>query len=97
MARHVVTFRITSEEAACLAMAVQELRKRKKWKPDYSVSDFIRDAVGEKLDHLERGRKATVKRSLQRADATMDRKCKECGEVIDSNGHCSCFDGRIHS
>lgn len=62
MALGTITFRI-SEELACQVGDCVERRLRSRAAPQsYSVSDFIRDAVVEKISHQARSRKSSSKR-----------------------------------
>jgi len=50
-------------------------RNMKRKKSKYSVSDFVRDAVAEKIAHLER--------SKQRLKVGARLKCCKCGDGVD--------------
>lgn len=95
MAMKIITFRVTSEEAASLIMAAKELQKKKKWRRDYCPSDFIRDAVAEKLAHLDRGRESSKRRSAKDKVIVPRELCEECGLMLDANGHCDCHHSKV--
>lgn len=54
---------------------------------DYSVSDFIREAIAEKLDHVERCKRASKKRRLSVHDPMLVEHFEDAGQAA--------FDGRF--
>lgn len=49
-----VVFRASADDVAIMKAETAKLAKKKPWRRSYTVSDFIRDCVSERLDHLRR-------------------------------------------
>jgi predicted DNA-binding protein len=58
------SFRCPPDLRAAIVGTVQRLKLTSR-KPARTVSDFVREAVEEKLDHLERGRKCRRRPKLR--------------------------------
>lgn len=63
-----VKVRLTQEKLAAIEAEIMRKRKHFATPEDYSVSDFIREAIADKLDHVDRNRKASRKRRLSVKD-----------------------------
>lgn len=57
-----ITFRCDAKLAAELWECVKRKLRSRGAPQTYSVSDFIRDAIVEKIEHIERSRKSAEKR-----------------------------------
>jgi hypothetical protein len=63
------TIRFSREELAVVKAATQRIGKKKPWRRDYTVAEFIRECISERLDHLARSETAHKKRRVQKVDA----------------------------
>lgn len=63
-----ITFRLSDRVSSKIADYIEGLRHTRPYWGEYNMTDFIRDAIDEKLAHLERSRKAAVRRRKPRAE-----------------------------
>lgn len=82
-----VKVRLTQEKLAAIEAEIMRKRKHFATPEDYSVSDFIREAIAEKLDHVERCKRASKKRRLSVHDPMLVEHFEDAGQAA--------FDGRF--
>lgn len=63
MSRSPITFRLSEMREAEIREYLSRVKKNRPHWGDYTMSDFIKDAIDQKLAHLERSRKAARKRT----------------------------------
>jgi len=66
--RSPITFRLSEKREQEIRQYVERIKTVRPWWGEYTLTDFIKQAIDEKLAHLERSRKAAEKRKKPHAE-----------------------------
>jgi hypothetical protein len=85
MASPTITFRLSVSELVLLDDIVRKKKQHYACPGDYAISHFIRQAIAEKIAHMERSRRAKEKKPRQKSRVTRVVKihegCDICGDI----------------